>query len=113
MKDDINAILYVVAISEFDLGCYEDSHTLRLHEAMDLFGEVIDARFLDNKTVILFFNKNDLFVEKISRVKFSDTFIDYTGDENNDQKFVEFKVFCLANSSPSNQLDTPSFVTHI
>ena len=53
MKDDINAILYIVAISEFDLGCYEDSHTLRLHEAMDLFGEVIDAGFLDNKTHLL------------------------------------------------------------
>ena len=90
LKDSINAVVYVVAISEFDLACYEDMHTLRLHEAMDLFGQVIDVGFLDNKRTILFFNKNDLFVEKISRVKFSDTFIEYTGDEKNDEEIVEF-----------------------
>eukprot|EP01083_Nonionella_stella_P216947 779221_1 len=33
MHDDVDAVLYVVAISEYDLVCFEDNNTLRLDEA--------------------------------------------------------------------------------
>ena len=44
MKDDLNAVIFVVA--NFDLG-FMKQHTL--HEAMNMFGDAIDAGFLTIK----------------------------------------------------------------
>eukprot|EP00486_Rosalina_sp_Unknown_P001936 CAMPEP_0201575724 /NCGR_PEP_ID=MMETSP0190_2-20130828/21102_1 /ASSEMBLY_ACC=CAM_ASM_000263 /TAXON_ID=37353 /ORGANISM="Rosalina sp." /LENGTH=378 /DNA_ID=CAMNT_0048005703 /DNA_START=127 /DNA_END=1266 /DNA_ORIENTATION=+ len=65
MHDDIDAVLYVVAISEFDLFCFEDQKTPRLDEALKLFETILTNGFCNGKTVTLFFNKYDLFEQKL------------------------------------------------
>ena len=65
MHDDIDAVLYVVAISEYDLFCFEDQKTLRLDEALNLFKTILKNGFCHGKTVTLFFNKYDLFENKL------------------------------------------------
>eukprot|EP01084_Bolivina_argentea_P155257 270562_1 len=65
MKENIDVVLYIIAISEYDLVCFEDENTLRLNEALNLFDNVMKAGFLSNKTVTIFFNKHDLLLEKL------------------------------------------------
>ena len=45
----------------FDL---EDEYALRFHQAIDLFHEIIDVDFLDNKTLSIALNENDLLLQK-------------------------------------------------
>ena len=66
MHDDINCVLFIVAISEYDLNCFEDEETNRLDEAFNLFQKVIDKGFCTGKTVTFFFNKFDLFQQKLN-----------------------------------------------
>jgi len=77
MSDRINAILYVAAVSEYDMQCFEDHKTLRIHEALQLFQLIVDLKFLDRKTVIIFFNKYDLFLDKIKKVPITVAFGDF------------------------------------
>eukprot|EP01084_Bolivina_argentea_P275965 470734_1 len=68
IHDDIDVVVYVVAISEYDLLCHEDENTLRLTEALNLFKSILCHGYGKGKTVTLFFNKYDLFLEKIADV---------------------------------------------
>eukprot|EP01083_Nonionella_stella_P139962 428132_1 len=65
MHDDVDIVLYLVAISEYDLFCFEDNETRRLDEALNLFETVLNNGLCHDKTVILFFNKYDLFEKKL------------------------------------------------
>ncbi|KAI6230002.1 Guanine nucleotide-binding proteinalpha-17 subunit [Aphelenchoides fujianensis] len=77
--DDVNALIYVAAISEFDQRLREDDKTNRLTEALELFESVVNTPFFERSSVILFLNKKDLFEEKIRRVSLSVTFKNYKG----------------------------------
>jgi len=65
LQDNIDAVVYIIAISEYDLMCFEDSTTLRMHEALNLFESVLQKGFMKGKTLSLFFNKYDLLVQKL------------------------------------------------
>lgn len=65
---DVTAIIYVVAISEYDLKLEEDLTTNRMHESLKLFNDVVNNRWFENTNVILFLNKKDLFAKKIVKV---------------------------------------------
>ena len=82
ISDDINTVCYVIALSEYDLFLMEDSKVNRIQEAINLFEEImIKGRFFANKPVFLFFNKYDLFVEKIQKVPITVAFPDLPVDE--------------------------------
>ena len=57
LTDSIDAVVYVVAISEYDLVLFEEATTNRLKEALTLFENVCNKGFMTGKTVTLFFNK--------------------------------------------------------
>uniref|UniRef100_A0A7E4UZY5 Guanine nucleotide-binding protein G(I) subunit alpha n=1 Tax=Panagrellus redivivus TaxID=6233 RepID=A0A7E4UZY5_PANRE len=77
--DDVNAIVFVVAISEYDQTLREDSKTNRLIEAMELFDMISSSKFFVRSSMILFLNKKDLFEEKIKRVSLDVIFPNYVG----------------------------------
>ena len=54
---DVTAILFIAAISEYDQTLYEDDARNRLHESLDLFEKVVTSDFLKESAVILFLNK--------------------------------------------------------
>eukprot|EP01083_Nonionella_stella_P067876 179820_1 len=82
--DQIQAVLYVVALSEYDMKCFEDNQTNRLIEALDLFKEIVGGKFFNGKSVLVFFNKYDLFAEKIKKVPISVAFDDFPTDGDAD-----------------------------
>eukprot|EP00026_Physarum_polycephalum_P007801 Phypoly_transcript_07868.p1 GENE.Phypoly_transcript_07868~~Phypoly_transcript_07868.p1 ORF type:complete len:351 (+),score=59.62 Phypoly_transcript_07868:171-1223(+) len=80
--EDVTAIIFCVAISEYDLKLYEDNETNRMHESLQLFKELCNTKWFMNTSFILFMNKKDIFEEKIKRVPLTVCFPDYSGEQN-------------------------------
>jgi hypothetical protein len=57
----VTAVLFCVALSEYDLKLYEDDTTNRMHESIKLFKEICNTKWFVNTSMILFLNKKDLF----------------------------------------------------
>lgn len=70
--DDVTAVIFVAALSEYDQMLFEDSNTNRMVEAVDLFNEICNNRYFTKSNMILFLNKKDLFEEKIQHVHIGD-----------------------------------------
>lgn len=77
---DVTAIIFVTAMSGYNLTLREDATQNRLKESLDLFKNLWNNRWLKNISTILFLNKLDLLTEKIlaGRSKLEDFFPDFT-----------------------------------
>merc|ERR1719198_1256957 len=78
--DNVTAMLYIAALSGYDLGLYEDQERNRLHESVGLFNGLVKNKFFENTAIILFLNKTDLFEEKIKRHPLGDFIKEYLGE---------------------------------
>eukprot|EP01104_Vermistella_antarctica_P021099 TRINITY_DN932_c0_g1_i1.p1 TRINITY_DN932_c0_g1~~TRINITY_DN932_c0_g1_i1.p1 ORF type:complete len:357 (+),score=75.89 TRINITY_DN932_c0_g1_i1:146-1216(+) len=76
---DVTALIFCAAMSEYDLKLYEDESVNRMHESIMLFEEICNCQWFNDTAIILFLNKMDLFQEKIERVDLSVCFPEYTG----------------------------------
>lgn len=79
--DDVTAVIFVAAISEYDQVLYEESGQNRMYEALDLFDEICNSRWFKDTSMILFLNKKDLFEQKMKKVDIrneeEERFMDY------------------------------------
>ncbi|KAI9159210.1 guanine nucleotide-binding protein subunit alpha [Blastocladiella emersonii ATCC 22665] len=82
--ENVTAIVFLVAISEYDQVLVEDETVNRMQEAMTLFDSICNSRWFVKTSIILFLNKIDLFKDKILRSPISKFFPDYAGDTNYD-----------------------------
>lgn len=65
--DSVATILFLADCSSFDQTLREDTTKNRLLEALEIFEQVWKNRFLRYVSVLLFINKIDILVEKVSR----------------------------------------------
>lgn len=65
--EDVDVLLFLVAISEYDQSLYEDETVGRMSEALTVFDSIVNSRWFSNSTVILFMNKMDLFEAKLGK----------------------------------------------
>ncbi|KAL4240892.1 Guanine nucleotide-binding protein subunit alpha-13 [Mactra antiquata] len=63
--DDVKSVLYVCALSAYDMCLLEDATVNRLQESLKLFRGICNNRFFYKSSMILFLNKVDLFQDKI------------------------------------------------
>ncbi|KAK3528309.1 hypothetical protein QTP86_030867 [Hemibagrus guttatus] len=63
--EDVRAVLFVVALSGYDMTLVEDPSMNRLQESLRLFSSICNNVFFRSTSMILFMNKIDLFQEKI------------------------------------------------
>jgi len=77
--ENVTAVVFVVAASEYDQVLFEDGRTNRMTEALQLFEEISNSRWFHHTPIILFLNKLDLFLEKIERVPLTACFPNYNG----------------------------------
>eukprot|EP00761_Pharyngomonas_kirbyi_P009518 gb/GECH01009534.1/.p1 GENE.gb/GECH01009534.1/~~gb/GECH01009534.1/.p1 ORF type:complete len:356 (+),score=45.14 gb/GECH01009534.1/:1-1068(+) len=77
--DNVSVIIFVVGLSGYDQKLAEDNRTNRMEEALRLFGEVVNNRYFRDTDILVFFNKNDLFKEKIQHTDLAVCFPEYTG----------------------------------
>jgi len=74
---DISAVIFLVAINEYDMVLEEDNKTNRMEESLKLFQKLTGAQWFENTSFILFLNKSDLFQEKIKKKPLKEYFEDY------------------------------------
>jgi guanine nucleotide-binding protein subunit alpha len=79
----------------------EDERVNRMEESLELFKEVVSSRWFRNTLCFLFFNKTDLFKEKIKSSPLSNFFPDYNGgsDYQTALNFVQDKFKQLYSGS--------------
>eukprot|EP00004_Rigifila_ramosa_P006870 TRINITY_DN177_c0_g1_i2.p1 TRINITY_DN177_c0_g1~~TRINITY_DN177_c0_g1_i2.p1 ORF type:complete len:369 (+),score=102.13 TRINITY_DN177_c0_g1_i2:125-1108(+) len=82
--DNVTAVLFVAALSEYDQVLYEDETQNRMEEALQLFEEICNNKYFTQTSMILFLNKRDLFQEKLQVSPLSKYFSDFTGGTNYD-----------------------------
>jgi hypothetical protein len=76
--ENVTAVLFVAALSEYNQVLYEDETQNRLIESLILFDEICNSKWLKKTSMILFLNKRDIFAEKVERFPLSDYFNEYT-----------------------------------
>lgn len=105
--ENVTAVIFVAAISEYDQVLYEDENTNRMVEALNLFEEICNSRWFRDTSMILFLNKRDLFAVKIKKVSLRVCFPDYDGDDNYDVgcEFLQ-EQFEQKNRNPEKQVYT-------
>jgi len=64
---DITALIFCIAISEYDQTLREDNITKRLDETFKVFDDVINNKYFRTKPIIVFLNKMDIFEEKFKK----------------------------------------------
>ncbi|XP_065341957.1 guanine nucleotide-binding protein G(o) subunit alpha-like [Cloeon dipterum] len=105
--DDVKAVLFVVALSGYDMTLVEDSTVNRLVESLNLFSQIVNNPFFKDAAFLLFLNKYDLFREKIlySSRHLRTYFNDFKGpnlDVDRAALFIQDKfVLCNTNSGRS------------
>lgn len=109
--DDVTAVIFVAALSEFDQVLFEDSSTNRMMEAVGLFDEICNNRSFQKSNMILFLNKRDLFQEKIEYAHIGDqeAFEDFEVSHDSPNYYNEgvnyfLNKFVSVNKTPSRQI---------
>jgi len=105
--ENVAAVIFVAAISEYDQVLCEDSTTNRVVEALNLFEEICNSRWFNQSAMILFLNKRDLFEEKVKRVPLNVCFNDYKGANEYEEawKFIA-KKFINKRADENKQIYT-------
>ncbi|RCH98001.1 guanine nucleotide-binding protein subunit alpha [Rhizopus stolonifer] len=105
--DDVVAIIFMVALSEFDQVLIEDERVNRMEESFVLFDSICNSAWFKHTSLILFLNKTDIFKEKIQSQLLSNTFPDYKGENTYEQtsQYI-MKRFLSLNRQPSKQIYT-------
>ena len=88
--EEVTAILFCTALSEYDLTLEEDEMTNRMSESLDLFDGICNNRLLRKKSMMLFLNKIDLFEIKILSSPLNSYFPDYTGPDGSSTEAISF-----------------------
>lgn len=77
---NVNAIIFVVAVLEYDQTLYEDARVSRMEESLSVFDSICNSRWFANTPFILFLNKVDLLEEKLHKSLITDYCPDYDKD---------------------------------
>lgn len=101
---NVHAILFIASLNEFDQKLAEDQSKNRFFESLNLFEGIISLPWFKATNIILFLNKNDLFLEKIQRVDLSDYFSDFDPAYNgNYEEALEYmkELYFNKNTDPN------------
>lgn len=55
--EDVTAVIFVTALSGYDMKLFEDEKTNRIHESLTLFDAICNNKFFQDTAMILFLNK--------------------------------------------------------
>lgn len=107
--EDVTAIIFIVALSEYDQVLVEDETTNRMHESLRLFDSICNNKWFVNTSIILFLNKKDLFEEKIQRSGLRKCFPEYQGKE----EYAEASEYIQAQFVAQNKSEQKEIYCHL
>ncbi|KAK5782083.1 guanine nucleotide-binding protein subunit alpha PWA37_005066 [Arxiozyma heterogenica] len=98
---NITAVIFVLATSEYDQMLFEDERVNRMHESIMLFDTLLNSKWFRNVPFILFLNKIDLFEQKVKRAPIRKYFPDYQGRMGDAETGLQYfeKLFLSLNCS--------------
>ncbi|XP_062314480.1 guanine nucleotide-binding protein G(t) subunit alpha-1 [Osmerus eperlanus] len=77
--EGVTCIIFIAALSAYDMVLVEDDEVNRMHESLHLFNSICNHRYFRTTSIVLFLNKKDVFTEKIKKAHLSMCFPDYDG----------------------------------
>jgi len=107
--DNVDCVLFVVALSEYDQVLVEDPTVNRMQESLNLFNEMVNNSYFSEMPFIVFFNKKDLFEEKIKTKSINLAFPTYQGTND----LTEASQFIIDNFLDQMQRKQDKIYTHL
>ncbi|XP_052086156.1 guanine nucleotide-binding protein G(i) subunit alpha [Mytilus californianus] len=107
--EGVTAIIFIVAMSEYDLTLVEDQEMNRMMESMKLFDSICNNKWFTDTSIILFLNKKDLFEEKIKKSALTLCFPEFAGENNYEQAAAYIQ---LQFENLNKRKDTKEIYTH-
>jgi len=103
--ENVDAIIYLVSLSEYDQTLFEDGVTNRMQESMSLFDQICNMQWFMNTSLILFLNKKDLFEKKIKTANITAAFPEYKGAQEYDPavQYIQSKYLEI-NKNPDRKV---------
>jgi len=83
---DVTAVIFISALSEYNQVLDEDRTTNRLIESLNLFGTIVANPYFLDSGIILFLNKEDIFHSKIEFSPLAEFLETYKGPEKHPEK---------------------------
>ena len=95
--DNVDCVLFVVALSEYDQVLEEDRNVNRMQESLSLFNEMVNNSYFSEMPFIVFFNKKDLFEEKIKTKSITLAFPEYRVSKRIKayRNIIRFELMCF------------------
>ncbi|XP_043463267.1 guanine nucleotide-binding protein G(o) subunit alpha [Leptopilina heterotoma] len=107
--EDVTAIIFCVAMSEYDQVLHEDETTNRMQESLKLFDSICNNKWFTDTSIILFLNKKDLFEEKIRKSPLTICFPEYAGA----QEYGEAAAYIQAQFEAKNKSTSKEIYCHM
>ncbi|XP_017008411.2 G protein alpha q subunit [Drosophila takahashii] len=103
---NVTSIMFLAALSEFDLSLAECQNDNRMKESIALFRTIVSFPWFQNASMILFLNKQDLFETKIRTTHLVDYFPEYDGPKQDSQAAQGFilRMFLKVNPDPDKKV---------
>uniref|UniRef100_A0A1I8IIF1 Guanine nucleotide-binding protein G(O) subunit alpha n=1 Tax=Macrostomum lignano TaxID=282301 RepID=A0A1I8IIF1_9PLAT len=101
--EDVTAIIFCVAMSEYDQVLHEDETTNRMQESLKLFDSICNNKWFTETSIILFLNKKDLFEEKIKKSPLTICFTEYCDLRRRAAAYIQAQ-FEAKNKSPNKEI---------
>ncbi|KAL7298635.1 hypothetical protein TKK_0008401 [Trichogramma kaykai] len=104
--EDVTAIIFCVALSEYDLVLAEDEEMNRMVESMKLFDSICNSKWFVDTSIILFLNKKDLFADKITKSPLTICFPEYSGSNTFEEcaSYIQMKFENLNKRKEQKQM---------
>ena len=111
--DDVKAVLFVAALSGYNMILTEDGSTNRMKESLNLFQAICVNKFFKDSSFILFLNKLDLFTEKVNNTNHHLRlfFPQYTGPDHDVSAAKEFIKNQFLACNTKERIIYPHFTT--
>ncbi|CAK7568507.1 MAG: G-Protein alpha subunit [Sporothrix epigloea] len=105
--ENVNCLLFLVAISGYDQCLVEDKTGNQMNEALMLWESIANSHWFSKSAMILFLNKMDLFKEKLPHSPITEHgFTDYTGPPADPQQVSRYFMdkFRALNRNPDKEI---------
>ena len=111
--EDVTAIFFCIALSEYDLMLEEDSEVNRMFESMKLFERICNNKLFTITSIIVFFNKIDIFKDKIKFSPLTVCFPEFQGNNSYNEAlaYIQGKFLGLVKSEFKEKKEIYSHVT--
>ncbi|KAK2068316.1 hypothetical protein P8C59_002959 [Phyllachora maydis] len=105
--ENVNSLLFLVAISGYDQCLVEDKDGNQMNEALMLWESIANSHWFSRSALILFLNKMDLFKEKLAKSPITDHgFTDYHGPPDDWKQASRYfmEKFRVLNRNPEKEI---------